>query len=270
MLMYSEVRSACRHVSNAATDALFSVLTRHFFAGVGVLLSSWSVSPWPDRTDFMSADKKSDAVGAPNSAEVGHVGVLGGSFNPIHYGHLDVARAVSAARRLDRVLFLPARQPPHKTGELAPAAHRLRMVELACEEEPRFVADDLELQRPGPSYTVDTLAELRRRLGDATLYFIIGADLFAEFSKWRQPQRILSLARLIVVNRPGAEISWRADDFPQFSRADLLRIERDHVRMPPSILSSTDVRAAVRAGRPLADLVPAKVARYILENRLYQ
>jgi nicotinate-nucleotide adenylyltransferase len=208
------------------------------------------------------------------------LGIFGGSFNPIHNGHLQIAKAVLARHRLDRVLLLPARQPPHKTRDLASAEHRLAMTRLACENEPGLEVCDLELSGEGPNYTADTLEQLARLYEDAELFFVMGADSLLDFPCWRDPHRILARARVVVVNRPGFEIRWRGEYFPDFSDSVLLRIKRDQVKMPPSTIQSTEIREAIRTGTVRAggglrcggvgDLVPPQVARYIEETGLYR
>jgi nicotinate-nucleotide adenylyltransferase len=208
------------------------------------------------------------------------LGIFGGSFNPIHNGHLQIAKTVFARHRLDRVLLLPARQPPHKSQDLASAEHRLAMTRLACEGEPGLEACDLELTGEGPNYTADTLDELARLYEEAELFFVMGADSLLDFPGWRDPHRVLARARVVVVNRPGFEIRWRAEFFPDFSEAVLLRIKRDQVKMPPSTIQSTEIRKAIRAGTVrsgaglpcggVGDLVPTQVARYIDETGLYR
>ena len=130
-------------------------------------------------------------------------GVLGGSFNPIHYGHLLLADDVLESLGLDRILFVPTGVPPHKSAaDLAPAADRYAMVKLAVASHPRFEVSDLELRRPGPSYTVDTLEALRRPGGE--LFLIVGSETFLDLLAWREPKRIAGLARLTVVPRVGS------------------------------------------------------------------
>lgn len=197
------------------------------------------------------------------------LGILGGSFNPLHNTHLEVARRAREAHRLDRVLLIPAASPPHKTTDLAPPSDRLAMTELACQGEHGLGVSAIEIERDGPSYTVDTLDEIARTHPEAELFFLMGADSLQEFHTWREPERILRLASIVVVNRPGYEIELTKEQFPQFSEADLLRIERDQVRMPPSSIRATDVREAVRAGRSTADWVPPCVSSYIQKRRLY-
>lgn len=198
------------------------------------------------------------------------LGVLGGSFNPIHNGHLAMAEAVREAHALDLVLFVPAGRPPHKQEDLAPAEDRYRMVVLAIEGREGFAASDLETSRPGPSYTVETLQELHRRNPGAEIFFIMGEDSISEFPGWREPERILELARVVAVNRPGHRASFRPEDFPRLPRALIERLERDRVQIEPSPLESTRLREDVRNGLSIAESVPPGVAEYIERRGLYR
>ncbi len=154
------------------------------------------------------------------------------------------------------------------------------MTRLACEGEPGLEACDVELSGEGPNYTADTLDELARLYQEAELFFVLGADSLLDFPGWRDPHRVLARARVVVVNRPGFEIRWSAEIFPDFSEAVLLRIKRDQVKMPPSTIQSTEIRKAIRAGTVrsgegllcggVGDLVPPQVARYIDETGLYR
>lgn len=206
---------------------------------------------------------------------VRRVGILGGTFDPVHFGHLVIAEEVGEAIQLDRVLFIPAAIPPHKLDEdVTPAAHRLAMVELAIAGNPRFAASRIELDREGPSYTVDTLAELAaeaaRQGVDREFYFILSAEALAALRTWRQPERLLSLARLAVVPRPGAPLpcsEWLADNLPGGAAAAEQILCIDTV---PLANSSSDVRARAAAGRSIRYLVPPVVEGYISDHRLYR
>jgi len=201
------------------------------------------------------------------------VGVFGGSFNPIHFGHLLLADEICEALRLDRVLFVPAAVPPHKpAAELASAEHRYRMTALAVREHPRFAVSDLELRREGPSYTVDTLAALR---DEGALRLLIGSDTFLDLLSWREPREIARRAQLIVVPRTGGEFdpdgpaaqnvlhelglsAFGAADGPVLYRAASLPI------------SGSDLRLRAREGRSLVYRMPEAVAAYIREHGLYR
>jgi nicotinate-nucleotide adenylyltransferase len=197
------------------------------------------------------------------------IGVLGGSFDPIHAGHLAIAEAARDRHGLDRVLVVPAGVPPHKRGELAPAADRLTMVRLAIEGRPGLEASDIEIRRPGPSYTVDTLEELKRAHPDAELFFIMGADSLGEFFGWRNTRRILELARIVTVTRPG----WQGDidpaSFPGVPAEAIGRMAADRVEIPGVAAESKRIREAVRRGEPIDAEVPPSVAEYIRRRGLY-
>jgi nicotinate-nucleotide adenylyltransferase len=194
-------------------------------------------------------------------------GLLGGSFDPIHLGHLAIAEDARVSLGLERVLFVPAAQQPLKArGHHAAPEQRLRMVELATAGNPAFEVSDLELNRAGPSYTVDTLEQLRRQLDPGgELYFLLGADALGWLPQWHRPERVLELARIVVFERPGA-----SPDLGALEQA-LPRLSERLVRLqgPLLDLSSTDLRARVAAGRPVRYLLPDSVAAYIVEQGLY-
>lgn len=201
------------------------------------------------------------------------VGVLGGSFDPVHAGHLHVARAALAARDLDRVIFVPAREPPHKLGvRLASDAHRLAMLRLAIADEPRFDVCALELERPGPSFTVDTLRALPAQLGlapDASLFLVIGGDNLRDFPRWRGFEEILRLAEPLVVVRAGDESSTLARLRGRVAPDVLARLERALVAVEPHPASATALRAALARGEDPGPDLPRSVADYALAHGVY-
>jgi nicotinate-nucleotide adenylyltransferase len=204
---------------------------------------------------------------------VPRVGVFGGSFNPIHFGHLLLADEICEALAFDRVLFVPAAVPPHKpAAELTSAEHRFRMTELAVREHPRFAVSDVELRRRGPSYTVDTLLALR---GEGDLHLLIGSETFLDLLNWREPREVARLARLVVVPRTGAEFEPEAPaahkvlhelGLSAFGSADGPVLH--HAASLP--ISGSDLRRRARDGRSLAYRMPEAVAAYIREHRLYE
>jgi nicotinate-nucleotide adenylyltransferase len=198
------------------------------------------------------------------------IGILGGSFNPIHNGHLAMAEAARKAHGLDLVIFIPAGRPPHKRADLATPGERLEMVRKAIEGREGLLVSDIEVSRPGTTYTVDTLEELRRRYPGDELFFIIGADSVPELKGWKSPARILELARIITVNRPGSKAHFRPEDFPQAPREALARLESDRISMPPCPQESRRIRERVRSGKPIDRDVPPEVAAYILAKGLYR
>ncbi|HEX6867930.1 MAG TPA: nicotinate-nucleotide adenylyltransferase [Candidatus Limnocylindrales bacterium] len=194
------------------------------------------------------------------------IGILGGTFDPIHIAHLAVAEEAAEALGLERVVFIPAGIPPHKPDRVITAGeHRLAMVERAIAGNPRFAADRRELDRPGRSYTVDTLESLSRETS-SELALIISADSYLDFMSWREPRRILELARLIVAPRDGfpeAGPDFLAANLPHHAdRATFL--DGPHLQ-----LSSSELRARAAAGRSLRYLVPDAVAGYISDHGLY-
>jgi nicotinate-nucleotide adenylyltransferase len=211
------------------------------------------------------------------------IGVLGGTFDPLHLGHLRAAEVVRDALSLDRVLFVPAKNPPHKSApRLTEAGHRLHMVERALEGEESFDVSRIEIEREGLSYTIDTLAELGARSADSRLFFVTGTDSFADIRTWRRWHELLSEHSFVVHERPGFPIdSARAvvpqdlaarviDDSDRGFDAALPGARIFLVRRPMLDVSSTEIRTSVRAGRSIRFLVPDAVAAYIRENRLYE
>lgn len=188
------------------------------------------------------------------------LGLLGGSFDPIHFGHLRAAENAREELGLGEVVFVPAAEPPHKPkGDLSAAEDRLAMVRLAVAANPAFSVSDLEMLREGPSYTVDTLLAFERVRPDDELYLIVGSDTLPEMASWREPERIFSLCTVAVAERPGAE----AAAAPPGART---------VRVPgPELpLSATAVRRRAREGRSVRYLVPDAVADYLEQRRLYR
>jgi nicotinate-nucleotide adenylyltransferase len=195
------------------------------------------------------------------SSPPARVGVFGGTFDPIHQGHLVLAEQCREQARLDRVLFIPAARPPHKTGDAMTAiARRAEMVRLAVAGHPAFEVDELEKDRPGPSYTVDTLEELQPRYPGAQLCLLIGADSLAELATWRDAARIGELAELVIAARPG----WSAEG------TAMVAGRRTVVAMPLIDIASRDLRRWAADGRSLRYLVPRAVECYIETHRLYR
>jgi nicotinate-nucleotide adenylyltransferase len=191
------------------------------------------------------------------------IGILGGTFNPPHLGHLVCAQEAYLQLALDRVMLIPARIPPHKPVEDEPGAeHRYEL----CRCDGRFEVSDLEIGRSGPSYTVDTLAQLNSQAPDNELFLIVGGDVAAGLRSWREPERVLSLATIAVAKRRGtarARVDAALDGLAGGERAEFFR-------MPRIGISSTDIRRRVRAGEPIAYLTPDPVIDYIAGHGLYR
>jgi len=198
--------------------------------------------------------------------------IFGGSFDPIHNAHLALARAARDAHQLERVLFVPAAQPPHKPQQLrTPGAHRLAMIRLAIGDEPALAASDIELIRSGPSYTLLTIRRVRRMIGPlAELHLIVGGDMLADIPNWWRAADIVRETRIIPAARPGHEIETGLAHLADAFGGDLAEaVDRMTVTMPPSETSSTQIRARIAAGQSIAGQVPAAVQAYIREHGLY-
>ena len=196
------------------------------------------------------------------------LGILGGTFDPVHHGHLLAASEAHHQLSLDLVLFVPTGAPPHKREQpISAAEHRLRMLDLATADCAYFAVSRIDVDRPGPCYTVDTLELLRVEWGpDPTFFFIEGADSLADLLTWYRPRRILELCRLAVVERPGTEIDL--DRLAQ--RLPGLQARLHWIQMPLLEISSRDLRKRVRTGQPISYLVPRAVEAYIMEHGLYR
>jgi nicotinate-nucleotide adenylyltransferase len=189
------------------------------------------------------------------------VGVMGGTFDPIHLGHLRAAENAREALGLDLVLLVPAGQPPHRPAALTAAGDRLAMVALATASNPAFAASDLEVLREGPSYTVDTLTHLHRERPGDEVFLIVGSDTYAEMTTWREPARLRELCTVAVVERPVE--GGPAAALPEAAA----RVA--HVRGPGLPISATDIRRRVHEGRSVRYLVADPVADYIARWRLF-
>jgi nicotinate-nucleotide adenylyltransferase len=210
------------------------------------------------------------------------IGVLGGTFNPIHLAHLRSAEEVREAQRLDKVLFIPSATPPHKRADgLMTAAHRLAMVRLAIRGNPHFRVSTLEIKRRGRSYSVDTLRALHARLPRARFFFILGMDAFREISTWRDYQSIFALCNLIVTSRPAYDDSPLLRALPVAVRAEFCyrpkakRLEHRtgnqviFQRISDLDISASAIRHRLHRGFSIRYLVPTNVERYIVQHRLY-
>ncbi|HVU90129.1 MAG TPA: nicotinate-nucleotide adenylyltransferase [Pirellulales bacterium] len=198
------------------------------------------------------------------------LGLLGGSFDPVHYGHLLLAECCREQCGLDEVWFLPAATPPHKQGRsLTSAAERMEMLELAIGGQATFRVCRAEIDRGGVSYTVDTLASLVEEDTSRQLFFLLGADSLDDLPHWREPARICQLATLVVVGRPGAPAPHYDVLAPIVPPARLEGIRRHQVEMPPLGLSSSDIRQRVAAGQSIRYRTPRAVEAYIQAHKLY-
>jgi nicotinate-nucleotide adenylyltransferase len=196
------------------------------------------------------------------------IGVIGGTFDPIHYGHLIIAEEARVKVGLAKVIFIPAGNPPHKLRRpYSPAHHRYKMVELAIASNPYFEISPIEINRPGPSYSVDTMAILREEMGpNVELYFIMGVDSLAGILTWHKPEELIKLCKIIAVNRPGYGVDIDALN----SIIPGIKEQVIFIKAPEIGISSTEIQQRVREGLPIRYLVPPEVERYIYENKLYR
>jgi len=198
---------------------------------------------------------------------VRRIGILGGTFDPIHYGHLVIAEDARVYLHLEKVLFVPAREPPHKPkGTCSPFQDRVRMTELAIAGNPDSELCLIEAKRPGPSYSVDTLRQLQSEMGSSVeLYFIIGMDSLSDILTWHKSQELIRLCRFVVAERAGYQV-----DLSKLEEAlPGLRDRIDLIDTPELSISSTDLERRVRCGLPIRYQVPPDVERYIREHKLY-
>lgn len=215
----------------------------------------------------MSPD--SQAAPAPRTREKPlRLGILGGTFDPIHVGHLILAEEARYLLRLDQVLLAPAADPPHKRDQgKSPAEHRVRMVELAIADNPHLALSRVDVDRPGPHYTLDMMRLLRDQVGpDVDLNFLMGLDSLADLPTWHRPVELMEQCNLVALSRPGAEFDWDA-----LERA-LPGVRSRVIVLPMPLLqiSGSDLRARAQEGRPLRYQVLPQVEHYIHQQQLYQ
>lgn len=198
---------------------------------------------------------------------VKRIGLMGGTFNPIHNGHLVTAEEARVQFALDEVIFIPSGKPPHKSErKIADAYHRAMMTLLATVTNPYFHVSQVEIERPGYSYTYDTVSYFQELYqGKAEIYFITGADAILEIIAWKNVEQLFEKCRFIAATRPGFDLSAiRSSDLPQSAKDRIFYME-----IPALAISSTDVRRRIKEGRPIKYLMPSAVETYIYKNKLY-
>jgi nicotinate-nucleotide adenylyltransferase len=218
------------------------------------------------------------------------IGVFGGTFNPIHYGHLRMAQEVAEVLKLDKVLFVPAGNPPLKNSELAEASDRYEMVKMAIAANSSFLVSDLEVHQKGKSYTVMTLQNLISQVSheNAELFFILGIDAFADFHLWYKPEQLLALTHLVVISRPGFTFTSLVSSpyVPNLSEEDMEKLDKNEIHICSSELSDSNqmayfckliplgisaslIRKLIRNGKSIKYLLPEEVESYIMKKKLY-
>jgi nicotinate-nucleotide adenylyltransferase len=191
-----------------------------------------------------------------------NLGIFGGVFNPPHIGHLIAAQAVCEQLRLDKIYFVPAADPPHRADlSRASADHRLKMVRLAIAGNPSFEVSDIEIRRPGKSYTYDTILTFGALHPGTKLFLLLGSDNFAEFHTWRLPREIIARCEPVVFTRPGFETTDTKSEFHRAAR---------FVNVPGVAISASDIRRRVKMGRSIRYFVTKEVEEYVLKHGLYR
>lgn len=197
------------------------------------------------------------------------IGIMGGTFDPIHYGHLVAAEGARFHFGLDRVIFVPAARPPHKGDrDITAPRHRLDMTLLATASNPNFQVSDVEIIRSGPSYTIDTVIHFRENRPGAAVYFITGADAVLEILTWHRVEELLQVCSFIAATRPGYRLENLAESLKGLPPWYIERISS--MEVPALAISSTDIRERVRKGMPIKYLLPEKVEEYLYANGLYK
>ena len=196
------------------------------------------------------------------------IGIIGGTFDPIHIGHLIAAEHAWTKLGLDRVLFMPAGQPWFKANNgITTATHRLAMLQLAISSNPHFELCTVEVERPGPSYTIDTMVEFRDKWGIQYPYFILGMDSIAGLPLWKEPDKLLQMCRLVVVPRSGLDTCEALKTLGEAIHGSIDNVR--HLDMPVMDVSSSEIRRRIACGESIKYLVPDAVEQYIVEHRLY-
>ncbi|MBI1810645.1 MAG: nicotinate-nucleotide adenylyltransferase [Nitrospirae bacterium] len=215
------------------------------------------------------------------------LGIFGGTFNPIHYGHLTAAEEVKEKLGLDKIIFVPSGNPPLKDKELADAKHRYKMVKLAISKNHSFAVSDIEYKKKDKSYSVDTIEKLRRIYPGARLYFIAGIDAFIDIPNWWQPERLVSLADFIVISRPSYKFTGLASSpYLKINRSILKKLDdaklqsyktklisgRDitMLHITPVEISATGIRKLIKRGKSIKYLLPEEVESYIITHKIYK
>lgn len=204
------------------------------------------------------------------------LGILGGTFDPVHNGHVHTAVALADYVRLDRLHMVPCFQPVHRDTPSTPAEHRLAMLQQACKVHPKLQADDRELQRGGPSYSIDTVHAFRAEYPDAVIFMVMGADAFRQFHTWRNADEFLSVVNIVVVHRGGepapdlAASNWAQAIHDNPSDIQCSRGALSSVQLPLWATSSTAIRQRLQQGEGIENDVPSAVAQYIELHKLYR
>jgi nicotinate-nucleotide adenylyltransferase len=199
------------------------------------------------------------------------VGIMGGTFDPIHYGHLVIAEGARVEYDLSEVIFIPSGMPPHKRDQtISNAEDRYRMTMLATQDNPHFSVSRVEIDRPGPSFAVDTIRTMKEMYGpDVDLYFITGADAILQILSWKDVGSLISMCHFVAATRPGYSLTWLREIIARIRERHQSDFSVQYMEVPGLMISSTDIRQRVRSGLPIRYLLPEIVESYIRTHRLY-
>lgn len=206
------------------------------------------------------------------------IGLFGGTFDPIHKGHIKIAEQLMAALELQGMQFIPNKEPMHRDQPAASAEHRLAMVRIATAKNPKFIVNDVEIKRPGPTYTIDTISRIREQIPEQPLCLILGTDVFAKMNTWHEFERIIELVHIVVINRPGVSLSyepWMKTLIQEHQTSNLQNLCQKpggyllQHEIEPLMISATEIRKKIKAKKVINDEVCPEVLRYIQQHRLY-
>ncbi len=199
------------------------------------------------------------------------VGIMGGTFDPIHYGHLVIAEGARVEYDLSEVIYIPSGMPPHKRDQtISNAEDRYRMTMLATQDNPHFSVSRVEIDRPGPSFAVDTIRTMKEMYGpDVDLYFITGADAILQILSWKDVGSLISMCHFVAATRPGYSLTWLREIIARIRERHQSDFSVQYMEVPGLMISSTDIRQRVRSGLPIRYLLPEIVESYIRTHRLY-
>lgn len=245
------------------------IYLRFINCGNAPFAEAWILQIHGDSADLCGGGRSDDKGESCKLGAKARLAVLGGTFDPVHYGHLIAAEHARAEVGIDKVIFIPAGAPPHKNVlGVTEGEHRCRMLELAIADNPAFETSPLEVRRPGFSYSIDTMRSLQSVFPDSVIYFIMGADALLTIDTWKDYLQLAALCRFIVVTRPGFVIQRKHPVLAALPEGWWQNMKQ--VEIPALDISSTDIRSRVARGKTIKYLLPSQVEQYILQNNLYQ
>jgi len=207
------------------------------------------------------------------------IGLFGGTFDPIHYGHISIAEQLMDVLKLHAMHFIPNKHPWHRDHPVTQTAHRLAMVRIATAKNPTFIVNDIEIKRPGPTYTIDTITNIRKQIPDQPLCLVLGKDVFTTMNRWHNWETIPELVHLVIINRPGVPLPyapWMKTLLQERDTTDVRKLSSKpggyifQYEIDPMIISATEIRKKLKAGKDVSTEIPSEVFRYIQQHHLYR